>query len=289
MDIKIHKATERLYLILVFTLVFHSNALGQKDSTNIKKDTRWAYFKHDIGSIFGGIGYSYSRPVHWKGDDWLTLGAISAGTLLLYTVDDETSRFFRKRREDIPQVISDYGFLYGSPENNYMLTGAVYATGLAFKNEKLRRTGVLLIASASATGFLQQVLKSVTGRARPRSGLEKDYFEPFASDKDLHSFPSGHAILALSNAHAIAKQFKNGWVKSGIYVLGAIPALSRIWEGAHWLSDVALSAAISIATVESIDRYLDRRYDEKYNADSKRVSWNLKFGLGQMGVVVNIR
>ncbi|QCW99439.1 phosphatase PAP2 family protein [Aggregatimonas sangjinii] len=276
-------------LIVLFFAILASNYLqGQQTSNSSSDDTRWDYFKHDIGSIFGGMGYAYSRPVHWQGDDWLTFGAVSAGTVLLYTVDDETSRFFRKRKEDIPQIVSDYGFLYGSPENNYMLTGAVYVTGLALKNEKLRRTGVLLIASASATGFLQQVLKSVTGRARPRSGLAKNYFEPFASDKDLHSFPSGHAILALSNAHAIAKQFKNVWVKSGIYILGSIPALSRIWEGAHWLSDVALSAAISIATVESIDRYLDRRYDEKYNAGAKKVSWNLKFGLGQMGVVIHI-
>tara|TARA_R110000744_G_C19260181_1_gene551294 strand:+ start:837 stop:992 length:156 start_codon:yes stop_codon:yes gene_type:complete len=45
--------------------------------------------------------------------------------------------------------------------------------------------------------------------------------------------------------------------------------------------------AISIATVESIDRYLDKKYDEKYNDHKKLVSWNLNVGPGQMGVTIN--
>jgi len=45
--------------------------------------------------------------------------------------------------------------------------------------------------------------------------------------------------------------------------------------------------AISIATVESIDRYLDKKYEEKYNNQQKMVSWNLNFGPGQMGVSIH--
>lgn len=166
-----------------------------------------------------------------------------------------------------------------------MITGGVYAVGLISKNEKLRRAGVLLISSASTAGLLQQIMKSAFGRARPLSGRSKDTFNPlWAGDKDFHSFPSGHAILAMTNAHAIAKQFKSAWVKGGVYTLGAIPAISRLWEGKHWLSDVVLSVAISFFTVETIDRYLDKKYDEKYNASQKKVSWNLNFGPGTVGL-----
>lgn len=90
----------------------------------------------------------------------------------------------------------------------------------------------------------------------------------------------------MTNAHAIAKQFKSPWVKGGIYTLGSIPAISRLWEGKHWLSDVVLGVAISIFTVESIDRYLDKKYNEKYNDKSKNLSWKLNFGPGRIGVVV---
>lgn len=243
--------------------------------------------KYDTGSIFGGMGYAFSRPLYWQGDQWLTLGGVAAGTGTLYLFDEESSKYFSNQKKNIPKFLLDYGYKTGSPQNNYMITGAVYLTGLFTKNEKLRRTGVLLIASASAAGLLQQITKTAVGRARPSSGQSKDTFDPFSSNKDYHSFPSGHTILAFTNAYAIAKQFKSPWVKGGIYAVGLVPGVSRLWENKHWFSDVALGVAISILTVEAIDRYLDSRYDEKYNSGAKKVSWNLNFAPGQVGVVMN--
>lgn len=74
------------------------------------------------------------------------------------------------------------------------------------------------------------------------------------------------------------------WIKGGIYTLGAIPSVSRLWEGKHWLSDIVFSVAVSFFIVESIDRYLDTKYDEKYNDRSKKLSWNLNFGPRGMGI-----
>ncbi|HZJ19213.1 MAG TPA: phosphatase PAP2 family protein [Pricia sp.] len=158
----------------------------------------------------------------------------------------------------------------------------------------MRRTGVLLVASAASSGLLQQVLKSAVGRARPEAGLGKDTFDPFNSNRRFHSFPSGHALLAFTNAYAIGKQIKSPWTKAGIYTIGAIPGISRIWDGQHWLSDFVFAIAISVATVESIDRYLDHKYDKKYNDEAerqahlkdKKTSWDLNFGAGTVGVAI---
>jgi len=244
-------------------------------------------FKYDAVSIFGGMGYAYSRPLHWKGDQWMAFSGVLAGTGALYLFDEESSTYFVNQKKHIPKAILDYGFEVGSPQNNYLITGAVYLTGLFTKNEKLRRTGVLLVSSASATGLLQQLTKSAVGRARPVSEKSKGTFNPFSRDREFHSFPSGHTMLAFTNAYAIAKQFKNPWIKGGIYVVGLVPGVSRLWQGEHWLTDVALGVAISIFAVEAIDKYLDSRYDEKYNAGVKKVSWNLNFAPGQVGVVMN--
>ncbi len=254
-----------------------------KDST----DTRWDMFKYDIGNVFKGVGYAYSRPFHWQGQQWGDMAVTVLATGGAYLIDDPTNQYMDGIRDDVPQIIRDYGFEYGSPANNYMITGGVYLTGLIIKDKKLRRTGVLLMSSATAAGLLQQFLKSAIGRARPLSGYSKDTFNPlWSGDKDYHSFPSGHAMLAMTNAHAIAKQFKSLWVKGGIYTLGAIPAVSRLWEGKHWLSDVVFSVFISIFTVEAIDRYLDMKYDQKYNARPKKVSYDLNFGPRGMGVTM---
>ena len=275
--------------ILVFFLVFQIYAQIEDSPTfqdSLAMETNnWQLFKYDIGNVFGGIGYSYTRPLHWQGKQLITLGAITAGTGILYIYDKETSDFARRQKESVPKFIRDYGSEFGSPQYNYMFTGGVYLTGLLTKNEKLRRTGVLLIASASSAGLLQQISKSLVGRARPESGKTKDTFDPFNPDRSYHSFPSGHAMLAFTNAYAIGKQFKNPWIKAGIYTVGLVPGVSRLWDGQHWLTDVALGVAISVFTVESIDRYLDKKYQEKYNNSSKKVDWSINITPGQVGIV----
>ena len=273
-------------LVILFVLICSSTLYAQNIATDSTL-TRWNMFTYDVGNMFKGVGYSYARPLHWQGQQWAQFGAVVGGTGLVYIADDNTSKFIRNNREGVPQFLRQYGETYGSPENNYIATSGVYFAGLITKNEKLRRTGVLLVSSATSAGLLQQVLKSVVGRARPLANLGKDTFDPFNSSRNFHSFPSGHALLAFTNAYAIAKQFKNPWVKAGIYTVGAIPGISRVWDGQHWLSDMVFAFAISIATVESIDRYLDKKYDEKYNNQQKLVSWNLNFGPGQMGVTIN--
>tara|TARA_Y100001001_G_scaffold7768_1_gene7438 strand:- start:9564 stop:10463 length:900 start_codon:yes stop_codon:yes gene_type:complete len=270
----------------IFFVVFilssqHVNSQMQKESDSSEPGS-WELFKYDMGSVFGGIGYSYSRPIHWKSEEWTTFGAVVGGTALLYVFDEQVSEFAMRQRGGVPDFIDYYGDRVGSPTYNYMLTGGVYLTGLLTKDEKLRRLGVLLLASASSAGLLQQVSKSIIGRARPEYGNGKDTFDPFNPNRSFHSFPSGHTILAFSNAYAIAKQFENPWVKTGIYLVGMVPGASRLWDGQHWLSDIAFGVAISIFTVESIDRYLDKRYRKKYNDKTKMVNWNASLGLGQI-------
>ena len=256
---------------------------AQKNKDSIQHKSTWQNFTYDLETILKSIGHSYVKPLDWKSKQWKTFGGVAAGTGFFYLFDEESSRFIRNQRSSIPEIIRDYGTNVGSPQYNYLLTGGVYLTGLFTKNEKLRRTGVLLVASASSAGLLQQVFKQL-GRARPIRDRGKDTFDPFNSSRNYHSFPSGHAILAFSNAYAIAKQFKNPWLKAGIYTVGLIPGVSRIWDGQHWFSDVALGVALSIFTVESIDKYLDGKYASKYNEDKKKVSWNLNFLPGKFGV-----
>ncbi|UII74781.1 phosphatase PAP2 family protein [Flagellimonas sp. HMM57] len=270
--------------------LFSLTSSGQFATVEIdapKKDTQWSTFTYDLGTVFKAVGHSYTRPLHWQGKQWATFAGVIGGTGAVYLIDEPASDYLSDQGEDIPKFLKEYGRTYGSPQVNYAVTGGVYLTGLFTKNEKLRRTGVLLIASATSTGFLQQVLKSAVGRARPVSGQSKDTFDPFNSHRDYHSFPSGHTMLAFTNAYAIAKQFKSPWVKGGIYAVGLVPGLSRLWEDQHWLSDVVLGMAISIFTVESIDKYLDKKYSEKYNRQEKKVQWNLTFAPNQLGVSMN--
>ncbi len=250
--------------------------------------TLWQDFTYDMGAVFQGIGFAYSRPLYWDESSLLPLASTVGGTGLLYVFDDDINDGFGKHETQVPDILLDYGYYAGAPQNNYGLTGAVYLTGLFTRNEKLRRTGVLLISSATATGFLQQLSKSVVGRARPGADFGKNHFRPFGGSPAYRSFPSGHAVLTFTNAHIIAKQFSSPWVKAGIYSIGVIPGITRIYAKAHWASDVFLSWAMSYFVVEAIDLYLDRKYSEKYNASNKNArtgSIDLTFNGHSIGVL----
>jgi membrane-associated phospholipid phosphatase len=273
---------------LLLILILSSGTLcGQTIAMPADDATTWRSFTYDMGNLFKGIGYSYTRPLYWGKSQWLTFGGLVGVTGTAYLFDTQTSEYFTGRKEEVPKWLQDYGRAYAGPVGNGVLSGAVYFTGLFTKNQKLRRTGVLMMSSASSAGLLQQFLKGFVGRARPLSGETKDTFKPFwQGSSDYHSFPSGHTVMAFTTAYAIAKQFKSPWAKAGIYAVGIVPGVSRLWEGKHWLSDVVFSVGLSIFTVEAIDRYLDTRYSEKYNAQDKKVSWNLQFGPGTLGVLI---
>ena len=241
--------------------------------------------KYDGLSVLGGIKHAYLAPMHWKKSNWITFGGVVAGTGILWLTDEDTSNYFIEQGYDVPDLVKDTGFYFGKPLYNYGITGGIYAIGILTKNEKIRKTGVLLISSATAAGVLQSVLKNAVGRARPVRGLGAATFEPFSKEEAYHSFPSGHAILSFTTAYAISKQFESPWIKGGCWALGLITPVSRLWAGAHWLSDVGVGMILSVATVESIDKYLNRERHYDPIASKKKISWNLQLTPKTIGIV----
>ena len=245
--------------------------------------TTWKTLAYDGASAFGGLKHAYSRPFHWGKADFLKAGGIVLGTAALFTFDEESSNWFQRQEEDVPGVLKETGYYLGKPLYNYSLNGGVYLIGLLRKNEDWRKTGVLLISSATTVGLIQTVSKTLVGRARPITNVGKASFEPFSNEAAYHSFPSGHTILAFTTFYAIGKQFENPWAKGGFYTLGLLSPVSRLWSGAHWLTDVALSIAVSVVVVDSIDKYLEKeRYPVEFSKD--RISWKLQVGPGTIGL-----
>ncbi|MBO3116497.1 phosphatase PAP2 family protein [Winogradskyella sp. DF17] len=254
--------------------------VSKKDSTKI-----WDLLKYDTKNIAKSVGHSLTQPLRWKGDDFAKLGILIGGTAALTTLDNTARDFFVNQQEDFPKVVRDFGWYFGSPQNYFMINAGLYSLGLFTKNEKIRKTSVLIISSSITSGLLQTFLKTAVGRARPGPGIDNYDFRPFSSKGAYHSFPSGHTVLAVTMAHSIAKQFKNTWVKIGIYTIGAIPPISRLIDDAHWITDVAFSTAMSILVVDSIDKYLFKEKAYKYPHKEKTISWNISFAPNQIGFI----
>jgi membrane-associated phospholipid phosphatase len=272
--------------IFIFLVFIGISMYGQTQADKSPPSLFWAQLKYDGGSILKGIGHAYSRPAHWKKEDWLTFGGVVAGGLILYQFDGETSDFFVNQESKAPHLLKEIGWYYGSPQNFFMLSTALYGYGMFAKNDKVRHTGLVIITSAAATGIMQTLLKNGIGRARPSQGIGSSTFDPFNKESGYHSFPSGHSILSFTASHAIARQFDNFWVKSGIYAVGLIAPVSRLWAGAHWLTDVTLGMVFSIAVVDSVDKFLKQERSDG-PLKEKRVNWNIQVrgnGIGLVGV-----
>ena len=250
--------------------------------------TTWETLKGDAKLMYGGLKYTYSRPFQWQDDDIGLFLGVAIGATGLNLMDQEAFRFFSRQEEHVPGVIQEFGWYFGSPQNNYGVTGAIYLTGLLTKNPKIRRTGILMISAASAAGLIQTVSKNIAGRARPGDGRDRLSFKPFSKEGTYHSFPSGHTILSFTTFYALSKQFESPWVKAGLYLGGLVSPVSRLWRGAHWLTDVALSMALTIAVVDSVDKYLDQQTLMRNNPELReqtKISWHLQMGAGTIGVV----
>ncbi|MGV3459188.1 MAG: phosphatase PAP2 family protein [Flavobacterium sp.] len=290
-------------IAVVLTSFFIQSAFSQTDSLKVSETdslkvsysdtlppkTIWRNFKYDAVSVGGSFFHTLTQPTRWERDDVYKFGATVAAIGLLYTVDGQASQYFRNQEANAPMLIKDIGWYFGSPQNNYAITGSVYLAGLFTNHQRLRRTGVLMITSASVSGFIQQVSKSVTGRARPDTGYGKNHFRPFGGSSGYRSFPSGHTVLSVTTMYALSKQFESPYIKAACYAVGAIAPVTRLWAQAHYVTDVVLSTIISIAVVECVDRYLDENRD--YTADGatpkppKKISWNLRAGPNSVGVV----
>ncbi len=272
---------------LVLFLIASSSTIAQNVLNEIDQDsaTTWKLLKYDVNTTWQGVKYSFTKPLTWKGKDYVKLGGLLVGTLALSAADEEFERFASRNRSGFPEPIRDFGWYFGSPQNYFLANASLYGFGLLTKNKKIRHTSVLIITSSITTGVIQSLSKTAFGRARPSAGLGAHSFDMFSSEGKFHSFPSGHTILSVTMAHSIAKQFDNLWVKSGIYIIGAIPPVSRIVDGQHWLTDIAFSAALSIIVVDGVDKFLkNNNAHDVRTSNSKKISWNLSFSPNQFGL-----
>lgn len=228
-----------------------------------KPGSRRNILRKDGLSATGGIAKAYTAPLRWKEKEILITAAVVAGIGILYLFDEEISDWFQLKGEKALPLLKNFGWYYGSPENHYAINGGFYLYGLLFNNEEVRKTGVLLISASSAAGIFQTIAKILIGRARPLRKEGKFSFSPFSRENSYYSFPSGHSILSFTTAYAIGTQFNNPVFKGLSYAFGFISPVSRLWAGAHWVTDAAASICISIPLVNTIDKYLkeERNYE----------------------------
>ncbi|MBV9285695.1 MAG: phosphatase PAP2 family protein [Acidimicrobiia bacterium] len=104
--------------------------------------------------------------------------------------------------------------------------------------------GVLLAVSYVGAVLVTETVKRLVSRPRPPTALAIGHFSGFA-------FPSGHATQAVVAWGALAFVTARAWPRAGRYHWLAVAAvvamavdLSRLYLGAHWLTDVVVGSLV---------------------------------------------
>lgn len=246
-------------LLLMLLIFFQQPVAAQYD----QPASRPGKFISDVSHVLGGTGHVLTSPLRWHGKDWVIFGSVLGGTFALSFLDEEANDFFLRNHSKTADKLSDFGIKYGEPATAVILTGSLYAVGLIADSDWLRESCVILSASLLPDGMIQTVTKKATGRARPHLGLGHDEFDPFRNEEAYYSFFSGHTMVAMTTSHVFAKRIDNAFAKVGLYSIGTIAGLSRMYNEDHWLTDVVLGNALAIASVNSVSKWLEAKKSGK--------------------------
>jgi hypothetical protein len=131
------------------------------------------------------------------------------------------------------------------PVDNYLEAAPpVLAFGLDFipgieSRHNLRDRALIMATSYLVMNAMTGTLKKTVPVERPRGWMDD-------------SFPSGHTAVSMTGAHIMFREYKDvsPWIGISGYLMAAGTGYFRMYNKAHWLSDVVMSAGIGLLSAE---------------------------------------
>lgn len=131
-----------------------------------------------------------------------------------------------------------------------------------FASRRMQRLGFALFISFISSGVSVQILKHLTGRARPRKEIGVFFAGPSLRG-GFDSFPSGHTMVAFCLAYALARFFPR--YSPLFYLTAVLVAIERVLLLAHFPTDVLVGALLGLFTgmmifalwIKNPENYLD--------------------------------
>ncbi len=140
----------------------------------------------------------------------------------------------------------------GLGTSSVLITSATAVASVVLKDKKLEKTAILLAGGHVMNDFITNQTKITFQRHRPNSGDPYNTFDWRGGPKTNTSFISSHTSNAFATATAFATVYSDSkWVPAFAYSAAALVGLCRIYDNAHWTSDVLGGAAIGFASVKA--------------------------------------
>lgn len=135
--------------------------------------------------------------------------------------------------------ISEFLATIGDNGIIYIIIALIMMLGL-----KYRKAGIFLFLNLASCGVVGIILKKVIGRERPCFAHPDQVLPCRGDESQFTSCPSGHMIMATAFVLVMCKYFpKYKWLWITYLI---IMGISRMYLGAHYLSDLLLAIAIAV-------------------------------------------
>jgi membrane-associated phospholipid phosphatase len=120
--------------------------------------------------------------------------------------------------------------------------------------KKLTRIILAALIALSISGLTGRVIKISTGRARPSVKSEHMWNGPRVSGSKYHSFPSGHVDASVGFFAVLL--FARRRIGIACLPIPILIGFSRLYLGAHYLSDVVCAAVLGFLVALLVWRVL---------------------------------
>jgi membrane-associated phospholipid phosphatase len=209
----------------------------------------------------------------WR--DAALAGGFGALTVAMFPVDQrvarqlqdsstQANRFFRNGSKAV-QYLADPGAI--------IIGASLYGVGRLAHWREVADLGLHGTEAVAVAGALTTVLKGVVGRARPYVSADttpSDFrFGRGFGQNAYQSFPSGHTTVAFAAAAVVTSESSHWgnravwFVAPAMYGGATLVGLSRMYNNAHWASDVALGAAIGTFSGIKVVRFNHTRAHDR--------------------------
>lgn len=199
------------------------------------------------GSLTGWQPLEAQEPRQFRWQEGVTMlsvvviSSLADQPIQRYTQDNQTSF-----QDDLASTFRHMG----QPEVFLTAGLGTIGVGLVTHNAKVARAGGRITASVLLAGAATTGLKFLVGRVRPSDSENAYLFHPFSGNE---SFPSGHATVAFALAASASDEIHRVWATVPLYTAAGLCGWSRVYNNAHWFSDVLAAAAVGVTSAKLVN------------------------------------
>lgn len=208
----------------------------------------------DLKKFFEVGGDLFTAPKDFNSNDWVKLSASVGVSGLAMLIDEDVKEFSQSHKTKFLNTVFTIDDYYHSELMAASIVG-LYAYGLIDKNNEVRNLSLRLAEATLYGSLINMSIKFLGGRSRPFYSESAFEFNPFKTNFEQTSFPSGHSTLAFAYSSVMAKEYRNFLWKFGWYTVAVMTAYARVYNNEHWFSDIIFGSAIGYFVGEFVNNH----------------------------------